>query len=72
MAPPTTSEMLNQVNAAISARLIGGAVDSYSINGRNIEYMPMPDLLALKRDLEKQLASENGGSRNYAKFVDPD
>lgn len=66
---PTTSEMLNQVTAAISARLNGGTVASYSISGRNIEYMPMPDLLALKRDLEKQLAAENGGSRNYAKFV---
>lgn len=68
----TTTEMLDQVNAAIAARLSGGAVASYSINGRNISYMPMPDLLALKRDLQKQLAAENGGSRNYAKFVKPD
>ncbi len=65
----TTSEMLEQVKGAISARLNGGAVDSYSISGRNIQYMPMQDLLALKRDLEKQFAAENGGSRNYAKFV---
>ena len=65
----TTSDMLDQVNAAISARLKGGAVASYSINGRNIQYMPIPELLSLKKDLQKQLAAENGGSRNFAKFV---
>ena len=67
----TTSEMLDQVNAAISARLSGGAVASYSINGRNIQYMPIPELLALKKDLQKQLSAEKGGSRNFAKFVKP-
>lgn len=68
----TTAQMLDQVNAAISARLKGGAVASYSINGRNIQYMTMPDLLALKRDLVKQLAAEKGGARNYAKFTPAD
>jgi hypothetical protein len=63
--------MLDQVNTAISARLSGGAVASYSINGRNIQYMPMPELMALKKDLQKQLAAESGGSRNFAKFVRP-
>ena len=67
----TTSDMLDQVNAAISARLSGGAVASYSINGRNIQYMPIPELLALKKDLQKQLSAEKGGSRNFAKFVKP-
>ena len=67
----TTADMLAQVNAAISARLKGGAVASYSINGRNIQYMPMPELMALKKDLQKQLAAESGGSRNFAKFVRP-
>ena len=67
----TTSDMLNQVDAAISARLSGGAVAAYSINGRNIQSMPMPELLALKKDLQKQLAAEKGGSRNFAKFVRP-
>ena len=67
----TTSEMLDQVNAAISARLSGGAVASYSINGRNIQYMPIPELMAIKKDLQKQLSAEKGGSRNFAKFVKP-
>jgi hypothetical protein len=67
----TTSDMLDQVNVAISTRLSGGAVAAYSINGRNIQYMPMPELLALKKDLQKQLAAEKGGSRNFAKFVRP-
>ena len=67
----TTSDMLDQVNAAISARLSGGAVASYSINGRNIQYMPIPELLAIKKDLQKQLSAEKGGSRNFAKFVKP-
>ncbi len=69
MAISTTAQMLDQVKRVISAKLSGGAVDAYSISGRNIQYMSMPDLLALKRDLEKQFAAENGGSRNYAKFV---
>ncbi len=72
MITTTTSQLLDQVTTVISARLNGGAVASYSINGRNLQYMPMQDLLALKRDLEKQLAAEKGGSRNYAKFVKPD
>ena len=67
----TTSEMLDQVNTAISARLSGGAVASYSINGRNIQYMPMSELMSLKKDLQKQLAAEKGGSQNFAKFVRP-
>ena len=65
----STSDMLDQVNAAISTRLRGGTVASYSINGRNIQYLPMQELLALKRDLVKQLAAEKGGARNYAKFT---
>ena len=67
----TTSEMIALVDAAIVASLNRGAVVSYSINGRNIQYMPMPELVSLKKDLQKQLAAEKGGSQNFAKFVRP-
>jgi hypothetical protein len=50
--------MLDKVNAAIEARTEGKAVDAYEIQGRNLKYTPLPDLLMLRKTLRKELALE--------------
>ncbi len=67
----TTQEILDAVNAAINTRLAGGAVASYSINGRNIQYSPLNELRDLKKELQAQLASEKGGARTFVSFKNP-
>lgn len=69
---PTTAELIELIDKAIAARLRGGAVQSYSIGGRNLQYMTLSELKNLRSDLNEQLAAGKGGGRNYAKFVDPD
>jgi len=67
----TTQEMLDAVNSAINARLTGGAVQSYTISGRNIQYIPLSELKELKKELQAQLASEKGGARSFVSFKNP-
>lgn len=69
---PTTNELIELIDKAIATRLRGGAVQSYSIGGRNLQYMTLSELRNLRADLSKQIAAEKGGGRNYAKFVSPD
>lgn len=69
---PTTSELIELIDKAIATRLRGGAVQSYSLGGRNLQYMTLSELRSLRADLGKQIAAEKGGGRNYAKFVNPD
>lgn len=68
----TTSQgMLDAVNAAIAARLNGGAVSQYSIGGRNIQYMSMGDLMKLRSQLQTEVAAAAGGKRHFATFTRP-
>lgn len=69
---PTTNELIDLIDKAIATRLRGGAVQSYSIGGRNLQYLTLSELRNLRADLNKQIAAEKGGGRNYAKFVNPD
>ncbi|MBI5147757.1 MAG: hypothetical protein HZA37_01235 [Parcubacteria group bacterium] len=64
-------ELLDKVEAAIDARLSGGAVQSYSIGGRNLQYVTLEDLKRLRAELKREIASAQGGGRTYAKFTDP-
>lgn len=50
-----SSTDLTNVETAISARLSGGAVERYSIDGRSLQYMAMKDLLALRREIQREL-----------------
>jgi len=70
MARPTTQEMLEKVELAIMARLNGGAVQSYSIGGRNLQYMQLPELEKMRDKLIRQL-SPSGGTTTYASFGRP-
>ena len=66
----TTQEMLTAVNTAIHNLMTGGAVASYRIGDRNIQYMTLKELMDLRSQLQQEVASESG-SRNYARFDKP-
>jgi len=70
MARPTTQEMLEKVELAIMARLNGGAVQSYSIGGRNLQYMQLPELEKMRDKLIRQ-SSPSGGTTTYVSFGRP-
>ncbi len=71
-AANTSAEMLALVNSAISARLNGGGVQAYTIQGRNIQYCTLSELWEMRKNLELAISCGNGGARNYASFVDPE
>ena len=70
MSAPTKQEMLENVETAINARMTGGAVQSYSIGGRNLQYITLAELIKLRGTLRQEIAA--GSSRtSYAKFENP-
>ncbi len=70
MAVPTKQEMLENVENAINARVTGGAVQSYSIGGRNIQYIGLEELRKLRDQLRREIAG-SGGTTTYASFGRP-
>ena len=70
MSSPSKEEMLENVENAINARLTGGAVQSYSIGGRNIQYAPLSDLYKLRDQLRREIAG-SGGTTTYVSFGNP-
>jgi hypothetical protein len=62
--------MLDNVNKAIDAITSGGAVQSYSIGGRNIQKIPLSELLKLRQVL-KQEVKAGRGSTTYVRFDNP-
>lgn len=68
----TVQTMLDNVETAINARLTGGAVQSYTIGGRNIQYCSLKELYDIRALLRRELnSSAPGSSTNYAKFEKP-
>lgn len=65
--------LLDNVNDAINAILTGGAVQSYSVNGRNLSRMSLKDLRELRRELQSEAnnSATAGSMRNKARFVRP-
>lgn len=70
MSAPTKQEMLDNVENAINARLTGGAVQAYSIGGRNLQYIPLTELYKLRDQLRREIAG-SGGTTTYASFGSP-
>jgi len=70
MSAPTKQEMLENVETAINARMTGGAVQSYSIGGRNLQYITLSELIKLRDQLRREVAA-SGGATTYAGFKDP-
>ena len=65
------SEMLEQVNSAISAVLAGG--QSYKIGSRSLTRADLAMLKTLRDDLEAQLAADESGpllGRTYMAFFE--
>ena len=67
---PTKQEMLDNVENAINARMTGGAVQSYSIGGRNLQYINISELIKLRDQLRKEIAGSSD-TTTYAKFDNP-
>ena len=70
MAAPTKQEMLENVEIAINARMTGGAVQSYTISGRNIQYIGLEELRKLRDQLRREIAG-SGGTTTYGSFGRP-
>ena len=70
MSVPTKQEMLENVETAINARMTGGAVQSYSIGGRNLQYITLAELIKLRDTLRQEIAAGNSRT-SYAKFENP-
>jgi hypothetical protein len=70
MATYTDQQILDAVREAIHAKLVGGAIQSYSIGGRNIQHMSLESLQKLEKDFQNRIAASSGSGRTYAKFVD--
>lgn len=69
----TTSERLQKVRDAIDARIDGGAVQAYTVDGTNIQKATLTELMALEKKLESTLYSESRTrGRSYAKFTEPE
>ena len=65
----TKQEMLDKINDAINAILDGGAVQSYMINGRRIDKIPLSELIQLRDKLQNEI-SAGSNRRTYGKFVE--
>jgi hypothetical protein len=67
---PTKQEMLDNVETAINTRMTGGTVQSYSIGGRNLQYISLSELLKLRDQLRREIAAGKD-TTTYAKFENP-
>lgn len=67
--------MLENVRAAIDKLIVsGGAVQSFSINGRETRFYSMSELLNLEKTLERRASRESESTRvarNVARFRGP-
>ena len=66
----TKAEMLEAVNNAINTRLNGGLAQSYSIDGRNVQYITLKELMDLRSKLQNEINSGKD-TRNYVSFRRP-
>ena len=72
MTAPTKQDMLDNVETAINNISTGGAVQAYSIGGRNLQRYSLTELMKLRDQLKKEIASEQGtGTRTYVQFERP-
>lgn len=58
----TDVELLTLVNTAIETVLSGGAVQSYSVNGRSLSKYSLTDLMSLKEILEKKVSASKSAT----------
>lgn len=63
----TSQTLLAKIEAAIDALLTGGA-SSYSIGNRTVTKLDLKTLFEERRELQRQVSRENGGSLRLAKM----
>ncbi len=64
--------LLDNLETAINARLTGGAVNSYSIGGRNLQYMSLKEMTEFRDRLKREIAAGTTDSAvNFASFENP-
>ena len=64
-------DILDAIDAAILAKVNGGAVRSYAIGDRNLTHMSLKELRETCKEYAALVSTQEGGSRNYASFKDP-
>ena len=67
----TPQALLSIVNQAIYAKLSNGAVQSYSISGRNIQYMSLAELEKMRERYIAEIQASKSSGRTYARFRNP-
>jgi hypothetical protein len=70
-ARTNAEQMLAAVDKAILDRLSGGAIQSYSIKGRNLAYMDLAGLKVLRDSLKAEVAREKAAESLNNGFGDP-
>ena len=71
MATPTDAELLDMVKQALAGTLTRNA-GAYSVAGKRLDSLPLPDLLALRKDLELRVSrAATGGYADVARFQGP-
>ncbi|MDD3906572.1 MAG: hypothetical protein PHS46_08665 [Candidatus Omnitrophica bacterium] len=72
MTVPSLQDMLDNVEIAINNILAGGAVQSYSVNGRNLQRCSLNELRDLRKQLKAEIAAgQTTPTRSYASFSRP-
>lgn len=66
----TVTQLLEAVNDAIYDKLVGNAVQSYTVNGRDLRYYSLDELRTLRKELQAEYSSEFD-TTNFATFEDP-
>jgi len=63
-----TADDITAVETAILARIAGGAVDSYSVQGRNLKYMSLADLRELRAEMKREVNATTAKRVTKASF----
>jgi hypothetical protein len=72
MTVPSKQTMLDNVEIAINNLMAGGAVQSYSIGGRNLQKYSLRELMDLRDQLRKEIdAARTTPTKTYATFERP-
>jgi hypothetical protein len=64
----TTAELLNAVNTAIANRLAGVTAEEWTEGAIRYKDTPTAELRLLRKQLQRELASESGGNLRLGAF----
>lgn len=64
----TNAELLEKVNTAIEAIMDGGAVQSYTVSGKNLQRYSLSELMALQQKLQSDIAMASAKRSTVIRF----